>query len=109
MSLSKEFVLPSRPHVMNDPIHLRISYSDAEKEIIDHPLFQRLRRLKQLSCVYFVFTSAHHTRFEHSLGVMFIATKYTEHLFKGRPEKDYMVQVVRLAALLHDSMQICVS
>lgn len=100
------FVLPDRPYTVSDPIHSRIPYSEGEKKIIDHPLFQRLRRLKQLTCVHFVFTSAHHTRFEHSMGVMHLATQYALHLFKGRIDCDYKIQVVRLAGLLHDSMFI---
>ena len=58
--------------------------------IIDHPLFQRLRRIHQLSLVSYVYPSANHTRFEHSLGVYHV----TSHAPVGLPTRAY--------ALLHD-------
>ena len=40
--------------------------------IIDHPLFQRLHGLRQNSLLYLIFPSANHTRFDHSIGVMYL-------------------------------------
>ena len=58
-----------------DPIHDFIRVYDYELPIIDSPLFQRLRRIKQLSGAHLTYPSAQHSRFEHSLGVMHIATE----------------------------------
>ena len=58
-----------------DPIHGFIEVSDLENKIINSPPFQRLRNIKQLAMTYMVFHGAEHTRFGHSLGVMFLVTK----------------------------------
>ncbi|MDI3091488.1 HD domain-containing protein [Priestia megaterium] len=49
--------------------------SEEEMKIISHPLFNRLRKIKQNTFLYFVFPSANHTRFEHSIGVMHLASE----------------------------------
>ncbi len=59
---------------VRDPVYGFIAFSDWEKEIIGHPLFQRLRRIRQLALTDMVYPGATHTRFEHSLGVMHLAT-----------------------------------
>ncbi|NDF25282.1 MAG: phosphohydrolase, partial [Thaumarchaeota archaeon] len=56
-----------------DPIHDFIRVYDTELKIIDSPIFQRLRRIRQLSGAHLTYPSAQHSRFEHSLGVMHIA------------------------------------
>ncbi len=85
-----------------DPIHDFIRVYDYELPIIDSSLFQRLRRIKQLSGAHLTYPSAQHSRFEHSLGVMHIATEAGFALNeKGFLNSDD-VQVLRLAALLHD-------
>jgi HD superfamily phosphohydrolase len=58
-----------------DPIHGGISFFSHEKQIIDHPLFQRLRHIKQTDVLNFVFPGATHSRFEHCLGTMYVAGK----------------------------------
>ncbi|AST93586.1 hypothetical protein BC6307_21100 [Sutcliffiella cohnii] len=58
-----------------DPIHGLIKMTEEEMEIISHPLFNRLRRIKQNTFLYYVFPSANHTRFEHSIGVMHLASE----------------------------------
>jgi uncharacterized protein len=58
-----------------DPIHGLIRMSEDEMKIISHPLFNRLRKIKQNTFLYFVFPSANHTRFEHSIGVMHLASQ----------------------------------
>jgi len=85
-----------------DPIHDFIRVYDYELPIIDSPLFQRLRRIKQLSGAHLTYPSAQHSRFEHSLGVMHIATEAGFALNeKGFLNSDD-VQILRLAGLLHD-------
>lgn len=85
-----------------DPIHDFIRVYDYELPIIESPIFQRLRRIRQLSGAHLTYPSAQHTRFEHSLGVMHIASQAGFVL----NEKGYLnsddVQVLRLSALLHD-------
>lgn len=60
---------------IRDPIFGFITINEWEREIIDHWAFQRLRRIKQLALTDMVYPGATHTRFEHSLGVMHIATQ----------------------------------
>ncbi len=57
-----------------DPIHDFVRVYDNELKIIDTPIFQRLRRIRQLSGAHLIYPGAQHTRFEHSLGVMHIAS-----------------------------------
>src|SRR3990167_10060140 len=85
-----------------DPIHDFIRVSDSELKIIDSPIFQRLRRIRQLSGAHLTYPSAQHSRFEHSLGVMHIAGQAANALKeKGLLNSD-QIQNIRLAALLHD-------
>ena len=60
---------------INDPIHGSIKMSTEEMNVIGHPLFRRLHHVRQNSFLYKVFPSAKHTRFEHSIGVMHVASK----------------------------------
>lgn len=54
--------------VFNDPIHGHIALHPLLVKVIDTPQFQRLRHIKQLGGVYYVFPGASHNRFEHSIG-----------------------------------------
>ncbi len=65
-------------HTIQGPIHGAITFGPIEREIIDHRLFQRLHGLRQNSLLYLIFPSANHTRFDHSVGVMWLAEKYLE-------------------------------
>lgn len=58
-----------------DPIHGFIEVSDFENDIINSKPFQRLRNIKQLAMTYYIYHGAEHTRFGHSLGVMYLVTK----------------------------------
>jgi HD superfamily phosphohydrolase len=60
---------------IRDPIHGFITVDEWEREIINSPIFQRLRRIRQLGWTEMVYPGANHTRFEHSLGVMHTATR----------------------------------
>lgn len=85
-----------------DPIHNFIRVYETELKIIDSPIFQRLRRIRQLSGAHLTYPSAQHSRFEHSLGVMHIAGQAANALKeKGLLNPD-QIQNIRLAALLHD-------
>jgi HD superfamily phosphohydrolase len=96
------------------PVHGFINLNTWEKEIISHPAFQRLRRIRQLAWTDQVYPGAMHSRFEHSLGVMHTATLLYEAIRQRssdvlRGEFGYTedglkrdLQLVRLAALLHD-------
>lgn len=87
---------------INDPVYGGIPITKMELEIIDTPVFQRLRGLRQLARVNYVFPSAEHSRYVHSLGVLYIMGLMTEHLLKqGMIEEDDVVKM-RAAALLHD-------
>ncbi len=81
-----------------DNVHGFISYTKAEKQIMDTQLFKRLQSIKQLSIVNQVFPGSEHTRYIHSLGVMYIADKMAISLGLTIPER----KILRLAGLLHD-------
>ena len=89
----------------NDDVHTTIKLCPATKTIIDTPQMQRLRGLKQLGTAELVYTTATHTRFEHSLGVGHLAEKKVKGIAERQPrlgitEKD--VLCVKIAGLLHD-------
>jgi HD superfamily phosphohydrolase len=96
------------------PVHGFILLNEWERTIIEQAPFQRLRRIKQLGWTDYVYPGAVHTRFEHSLGVMYVAALLYESIV--RQSEDVLIsefsynenglerhkQLVRLAALLHD-------
>jgi len=100
------------------PVHGFIHYSENERRIIDHPVFQRLRHIRQLAMTYLVYPGAMHSRFEHSLGVMELATQAFDllslrHVDRLQKELEQVPelneetmpkarQIIRLMALLHD-------
>lgn len=101
------------------PIHGFIRYSVNERRIIDSTFFSRLRFIRQLGLTEYAYPGANHTRFEHSLGVMEMATAMFDSLaakkggmmagelgqvewYADEPLRKAR-QVVRLAALLHDT------
>ncbi len=85
-----------------DPIHDFIRVYDHELKIIDNPIFQRLRRIRQLSGAHLTYPAAQHTRFEHSLGVMHIASQAGEALREKGILKQDDIEKLRLSGLLHD-------
>lgn len=110
-----------------DPLHGDIKLSEIEKWIISQPIYSRLRNIKQNSFLYYVFPSANHTRFEHSIGVMHLASRIYDSCIenyatgKKKNEKNRRSEIksfhnikeignreptfyqeLRLAALLHD-------
>ncbi len=99
---------------IRDPIYGFIEINEWERDIINHPVFQRLRRIRQLAFTDLVYPGAVHTRFEHSLGVMHVATKVFDNIAsecKDMLRSEYGLNedglnkirtIIRLAALLHD-------
>ena len=97
-----------------DPIHGFIAVNELERRLIDTRPFQRLRHVRQLGTTFLVYPGANHTRFEHSLGTMFVANQMYQ-LITQRFGKDlrsalrwndedvkHYRRILRLAALLHD-------
>ena len=90
--------------IINDPIYGFIHIpSSLVFDIIEHPYFQRLRRINQMALSYLVFPGAKHTRFEHVLGCVFLMQKTVEMLrFKGVQISDKEAEGLYIAILLHD-------
>ena len=87
---------------IKDPVHGYVYITETEKELIDSYPVQRLRRLRQLAGSEFVYSGANHTRFEHSIGVMYLAGELTENQNLCQMLSEEEIQIVRMAALLHD-------
>ncbi|MBS9776022.1 MAG: HD domain-containing protein [Fusobacterium sp.] len=94
--------------VVKDLVHSYIDIDETLQTIIDTASFQRLRRVKQLSCSY-IFPSTNHTRYEHSLGVMQLACIFFDTIkndfkkFNLSEERiSYLRLHIKLASLLHD-------
>ncbi|MEI6292841.1 MAG: HD domain-containing protein, partial [Methanomicrobiales archaeon] len=83
---------------IKDPVHGYVEVDTPAIMLLDSPLLQRLRHIKQLGFSYLVYPGANHTRFEHSLGTMHLAGVMCRQL--GVPEYDRLLIVT--AALLHD-------
>jgi HD superfamily phosphohydrolase len=105
---------PHRTYEIRCPVYGFIMLSDWEREIISQPAFQRLRRIRQLAWTDYVYPGAMHTRFEHSLGAMHMATM----IYRGIADRSRDILetdlgyndaglkrhevLIRLAALFHD-------
>lgn len=87
---------------IRDPVHGYIKITSTERELIDSPFVQRLRRIHQLAGSYLVYPGATHTRFEHVIGTMHVAGLIAESLARGSDLRADEVEEVRIAALLHD-------
>jgi HD superfamily phosphohydrolase len=81
----------------------------SEQQIIDGPWVQRLRQIHQLQTAWWVFPTAEHTRFQHVLGVMHLASRAIAELYPSLkevceevPSRAYVESLMRMAALLHD-------
>jgi HD superfamily phosphohydrolase len=111
----KDFRNESLSH---DPIHGYIPFTSslglpegevAEQQVIDHPWLQRLRQIHQLQTAWWVFPTAEHTRFQHVLGAMHLASRAVAALYESLcevcpdvPSRGYVESLMRMAALLHD-------
>ena len=104
--------------LVHDPIHGYIPFISStglpagetgEQAIIDHPWLQRLRQIHQLQTAWWVFPSAEHTRFQHVLGAMHLASRAVDHWYESLshacenvPSRACVESLLRMAALLHD-------
>jgi HD superfamily phosphohydrolase len=90
--------------IFNDPIYGFITIPNAFiYDLIQHPYFQRLRRISQMGMSYLVYPGAHHTRFHHALGCMHIMQKAVQTLqFKGVAISQVEEEALYIAILLHD-------
>jgi HD superfamily phosphohydrolase len=90
--------------IINDPVYGFIRFPEKElMQIINHPWFQRLRRIKQMGMADLVYPGAVHTRFAHSLGACHLAGKAMDELrAKGIATNNDEYLATRMAALLHD-------
>jgi HD superfamily phosphohydrolase len=90
--------------MFNDPIYGFITIPNAlVYDLIQHPYFQRLRRISQMGLSYLVYPGAYHTRFQHALGCMHIMQKAVETLrFKGTCISGEEENALYIAILLHD-------
>jgi len=101
----------------HDPVHGYIPFIStvnrdrevAERDLIDHPWIQRLRQIHQLQTAWWVYPTAEHTRFQHVIGSMHLASRATETLYESLknvvpdvPSRGYVECLMRMAALLHD-------
>ena len=88
----------------------RVEGEETERDVIDTSWVQRLRRIFQLQSARWVYPSAEHTRFQHSLGTMHVAGVFSEQLYPSLsridkselPSFSYIEELLRLAGLLHD-------
>ena len=95
----------NKKKIFNDPIYGFVNIPDElHFDIIEHPYFQRLRRIKQVSMTNLVYPGANHTRFAHSLGAMHLMRRAIQLLRgKGYDITDEELEAASLAILLHDS------
>ncbi len=102
-------------HLIADPLYgyLRITLSRAgeiaEPDVIDNPWVQRLKRIHQLQSSWWVFPTAEHSRFAHSLGTMHLAGELARQVYPtlvdvepGTPSLPLVEETLRMAGLLHD-------
>jgi HD superfamily phosphohydrolase len=90
--------------IINDPIYGFINIpSEAIFQLIEHPFFQRLRRIRQLGMTHLVYPGAHHTRFHHAIGSMHLMGEAIDVLrSKGQTITNEEAESVTMAVLLHD-------
>lgn len=96
--------VPNKIKIINDPLYGFINFpSPLIYDLIDHPWFQRLRRIRQLGLTFYVYPGANHTRFQHALGAAHLMNTALDVIArKGYPVSDEERQAAISAILLHD-------
>jgi HD superfamily phosphohydrolase len=102
-------------HEVRDPVHVFVRLDSTERAVLDSPPLQRLRHIHQLAMTFLVYPGATHRRFEHSLGVMELASRVFDvvtcegnrqeacrHHYPPDEQLQYWRRVLRMAALCHD-------
>jgi HD superfamily phosphohydrolase len=94
----------NKKKIFNDPVYGFITISsELIFDIIEHPYFQRLRRIKQLGLTDFVYPGALHTRFHHAMGAMHLMSITLDNLrSKGHEISHEEYEACQVAILLHD-------
>ncbi len=106
----------TRESLCHDPIHGYIPFvsvvepdETSERTLLDNPWVQRMRQIHQLQTAWWVYPSAEHTRFQHVVGAMHMASRMIDTLYPSLaetcgdlPSQAYIECLTRLAALLHD-------
>lgn len=103
---------------VRDPIHTFVHLDARERDVINSRAFQRLRHIHQLGMSHFVYPGANHTRFEHALGVMELATRVFDRITRDdlltdqvrdlvpelaeQYQREHWLRTLRMAALCHD-------
>lgn len=104
--MSKEVnIIHENDTLIYDNIHAYIEVDSLAMSIIDTPEFQRLRRIHQGGVLHYVFPTANHCRFEHSIGTYYLAKKFINNLKDKQPELNItnkIVNIVSIAGLCHD-------
>jgi len=85
---------------IKDNLHGMLYFNEEEREIIDSPEFQRLRKVKQLAMAHLIYPGAMHTRYAHSLGTAYLAEQMA--LALERTGIDVDVKLARIKGLVHD-------
>jgi len=113
--------MPTRSNIdkeykIRDPIYGFVLLDSQEMEIVNSIYFQRLRRIKQLSLTDMIYPGACHTRFEHSLGVIQMASDMFDNIVRNNSNREKLFlkdaaiertrKIVRMAALLHDGFRL---
>ena len=83
---------------IRDSVYGDINLSEFEVRVMDMPQFQRIRRIKQLGLINLIYPGANHSRFEHCIGTMNLATNLATNLDLSKDE----IELVRISGLLHD-------
>lgn len=107
----------TRESLVHDPVHGYVPFvsvvpegETSERALLDHPWLQRLRQIHQLQTAWWVYPSAEHTRFQHVVGAMHMASRAVDGLYESLhevcggdlPSRNAVDCLCRMAALLHD-------
>lgn len=117
-NMTRSMRAPKHEHEVRDPIHVFIHFDSDERKVIDSRPLQRLRHIHQLALTYLIYPGATHKRFEHSLGVMDLASRVFDIVTRDQNVSDevrkvlpeisqpkklmYWRSALRMAALCHD-------